>query len=89
MSDGAENLPAVTAELVALRVMTEAHFRIMKPRDRLRLQQSLFEILAEMDEEPIRIRPAVEVAALKIARGRAKLWLGQLIQDIVRRTGAI
>lgn len=79
-----QELPSPSAELVALRVFAEAHWRMLKPKDRLRFQSLLVEALSDMDSEPIRIRGEPDHAALKVARESAKVWVGRVLRDLVR-----
>ena len=78
-------LPAVSPELVAMRLLAEAHWRSLKPKQRLAFQKSLSDLLAEMDEAPIFIRPVAEHATVKRCRAGAQAWLRRVMSDMVRR----
>lgn len=84
MNDAPE-LPPPSTELVALRVFAEAHWRSLKPKQRLMFQKSLTDILVEMDEAPLTLRQPAEHAAVKRARIRATAWVERIMQELARR----
>lgn len=81
---GTEELPPPSPELAALRVICEAHWRTLKPRDRLKFQKSIVDILAEMEEAPLTIRPVEEHAAQRASRVKARAWISAVLRDVVR-----
>lgn len=79
------DLPPVSSELVAMRLLTEAHWRSLKPAARLRFHKELEQLLSELEDEPIRIRPVAQHAAVEAARGRARAWIGRMMREVVRK----
>lgn len=84
MSD-ASDLPPPSAELVALRVFAEAHWRSLKPKQRLLFQKALADVMVDMDEAPLTLRQPSEHAAVKKARVRAILWVSRIMQELAQR----
>lgn len=84
MPDAPQDLPPPSPELVAERVLIEAIWRTLKPKQRLAFQKSIVDVLSEMDEAPLTMRPAADHAALKASRERAKVWLSRVMRDVVR-----
>jgi hypothetical protein len=78
------DLPPVTPELVALRVLTEAHLRSLKPAKRIEFQKRVAEVLNEMDRDGgiVPIRPDTEEAQVRWARMQARRWIGAILQRL-------
>lgn len=78
------DLPPVTPELVALRVLTEAHLRMLKPGRRAEFQRTIAEVLKEMDRDGgvVPIRPDTEEAQVRWARLQARRWISAIMQRI-------
>jgi hypothetical protein len=77
-------LPPPTPELVALRVLTEAHLRMLKPAKRVEFQRTVAEVLKEMDRDGgvVPIRPDTEEAQVRWARLQARRWISAIMQRI-------
>jgi len=84
-------MPPPSAELVALRVLFEAHFRTLKPGQKIRYQKALGDVLAEMedDEAIVSFRPPEQTAMVREARGGARAWVLRVMRDILRREPVI
>lgn len=77
-------MPPPSPELVALRVMVLAHWRTLKPRQKLMFQKALTEVLHDLDEDPITLRPSADHAAVKASRLRGGHWVRRVMGDILR-----
>lgn len=79
---GPPDLPPVTPELVALRVICEAHLRSLKPARRVEFQKNVAAVLKEMDRDGgiVPIRPDTEEAQVRWARMQARRWISAMLQ---------
>lgn len=83
--DHESSLPPPSPELVALRIFAEAHWRSLRPKERLRFQKRLSEVLSEIETQPILFRPPDQHAALKVARVGATAWVNRVMRGLVTR----
>lgn len=77
-------LPPPTPELVALRVFTQAYWRTLKPKERLKLQAAIAEAVGELEAAPLLMRPTEDPARLASSRARGIAWVRRVMSDVLR-----
>lgn len=85
--DEAPKLPTPSAELIALRLLTEAYLLRQRPKDRkefIKVASDLFEA-EEALAETLRIRPPAQAVTLARARREAAEWWRRTVVSMMAR----